>query len=68
MLRFLLGSLVSSITLLAALPEPHPFHHPLIFEPNRGHAPAPVKWIARGSGYHVFLMQEGLTMLVPAKL
>jgi Beta-propeller repeat len=65
--RFLLASLVSSVTLLAAAPEPHPLHHPLVFEPNRGQAPAPVKWIARGSGYQVFLTQEGLTMLVPAE-
>jgi len=58
---------VSSVTLLAAVPEPRPFHHPLVFEPNRGQAPAPVKWVARGSGYQVLLTSEGLTMLIPAK-
>src|SRR6185312_15932064 len=66
--RFLLVSLTSSVMLLAAAPEPHPLHHPLVFEPNRGQAPPPVKWIARGSGYQVFLTPEGLTMLVPAQV
>jgi hypothetical protein len=66
--RFILASLVSSITLLAGAPEPHPLHHPLVFEPNCGQAPAPVKWIARGSGYQLFLTQESLTMLVPAEV
>ena len=67
MFRFLLASLVSSVTLLAAVPEPRPLHHPLVFEPNRGQGPAPVKWVARGSGYQVLLTSEGLTMLIPQR-
>jgi hypothetical protein len=47
-----------------AAPQPKTFHHPLVFEPNRGQAPEQVKWIARGPGYQLFLTREGLTMTV----
>ena len=30
---------------LAAAPNPQPFDHPLVFEPNHGQAPAQVQWI-----------------------
>jgi len=62
--RGLLLSLISSTTFLAAAPQPQSFRRPLVFEPNRGQAPAQAKWIARGPGYQLFLGNEGLTMMV----
>ena len=44
---------------LAAAPNAQPFDHPLVFEPNHGQAPAQVQWIARGSGYQLFLTING---------
>ena len=49
---------------LAAAPNPQPFDHPLVFEPNHGQAPAQVQWIARGSRYQLFFTSEGITMLL----
>ncbi len=49
---------------LAAAPNPQPFDHPLVFEPNHGQAPAQVQWIARGSGYQLLFTNEGITMLL----
>ena len=31
---------------LAAAPNPQPFDHPLVFEPNHGQAPAQVQWLS----------------------
>ena len=64
MFRGLLLSLISSTTFLVAAPQPQSFRRPLVFEPNRGQAPAQAKWIARGPGYQLFLGNEGLTMMV----
>ncbi|MBV9676380.1 MAG: hypothetical protein JO185_08600, partial [Acidobacteriaceae bacterium] len=64
MFRIVLLSLISSATFLAAAPQPQPFSRSLVFEPNRGQAPEQVKWIARGSGYQLFLTNEGATMTV----
>jgi hypothetical protein len=50
MFRVVLLSLISSATFLVAAPQPQPFRRPLLFEPNRGQAPAEVKWLARGPG------------------
>ena len=55
MFRSLLFSLMSSTIFLAAASEPAQFRRPLVFEPNRGQAPAAVKWLARGPGYDFFL-------------
>jgi FG-GAP-like repeat/Beta-propeller repeat len=60
--RVLLFSLISSATFLAAGPQPQAFRRPLVFEPNRGQAPAEVKWLARGPGYQLFFAREGVTM------
>ena len=65
MFRFLLSFSVLSATFLAAAPQPRPFEHPLIFEPNRGQAPAHVKWIARASGYLLLFTDEGATIVLP---
>jgi hypothetical protein len=46
-------------------PGSHPFHRPLVFEPNRGQAPDQVKWIARASGYLLFITSDGVTMMLP---
>jgi hypothetical protein len=35
-----------------------------VFEPNRGQAPAEVKWLARGPGYRLFITDEGVTMTI----
>jgi hypothetical protein len=44
----------------AAPPErPGPSTVPLHFEPNLGQAPAEVRYLARGSGYHVALADDG---------
>jgi hypothetical protein len=64
MFRFLLFSVISSAMLLAAAPQPAQFRRPLVFEPNRGQAPAHVKWLARGPGYQLLLTTEGMTMVV----
>lgn len=66
MFRVLLFSLISSVTFLAAAPQPQPFRRPLVFEPNRGQAPAEVKWLAQGAGYQLFFTREGVTMIVDA--
>lgn len=47
-----------------ASPQPLAARRPLVFEPNRGQAPAQVKWIARASGYTLFLTREGVTMVL----
>jgi hypothetical protein len=59
---FLLVLIVGGSIFAATPPQPH---QPLVFEPNRGQAPSPVKWIARGQGFQLFLTEEGLTMKVP---
>jgi len=64
MFRIVLLSLISSATFLVAAPQPQPFSRSLVFEPNRGQAPEQVKWIARGSGYQLFLTNEGATMTI----
>ena len=64
MLRAFLFLIISSAALLGATPEPQPFRRPLVFEPNRGQAPAEVKWLARGPGYQLFLGSEGVTMVI----
>jgi hypothetical protein len=53
---------------VVAAPQPQPFHRPLVFEPNRGQAPAEVQWIARASGYQLYLTSEGVTMLLPDRI
>jgi Beta-propeller repeat len=49
---------------MAAAPQPQPFLRPLVFEPNRGQAPAHVQWMGRGPGYQLFLTSGGLTVTV----
>jgi hypothetical protein len=58
----MLFSAISGMTLLAAAPRQLPFRRPLTFEPNRGQAPANVKWLAQGHGYRMFLTGEGITL------
>jgi hypothetical protein len=53
-----------SIPAAAPQPQTQPFQHPLVFEPNRGQAPAQVQWIARAAGYQLFFTSEGVTMLL----
>src|SRR4051794_31409125 len=65
MFRFLSISLISSTMFLAAATQPAQIRRPLVFEPNRGQAPASVKWLARGSSYNLFLSNEGLSIVVP---
>src|SRR4051812_49557522 len=62
MFRFSLLLLFSSTMLPAATTQAPQFRRPLVFEPNRGQAPAPVNWLARGEGYELFLTSEGLTI------
>jgi hypothetical protein len=62
--RVILLTLISSAVLVVGAPQPQPFRRPLVFEPNRGQAPAQVKWRARGPGYQLFLTSEGTTMMV----
>ncbi|MFL6448150.1 MAG: hypothetical protein ACJ746_10745 [Bryobacteraceae bacterium] len=64
MSRVLLFLLFSSATFLSAAPQPQPFGRSLVFEPNRGQAPAAVKWLARGPGYRLFITDEGVTMSI----
>ncbi len=46
------------------VPTPAPFHRPLVFEPNRGQAPADVTWLAHGDGYQLFFTEQSITMLI----
>jgi len=62
MLRLLL---FSGATLLTAAPQPHPFNHPLVFEPNRGQTASAVSWLARGPGYQLFLTSDAATFVLP---
>ena len=64
MFRVLLFSMIST-TILTAAPPPQPFRRSLVFEPNRGQAPAQVKWLARGPGYQIFFTGDGVTMRMP---
>src|SRR5690242_8742980 len=50
--------------LLAATPQSPAAGRALVFEPNRGQAPAHVKWLARAPGYTLFLTNEGVTMIL----
>src|SRR5207253_1954688 len=65
MFRSLLFSFISSTMFLAAATQPAQIRRPLVFEPNRGQAPASVKWLARGSGYDFFLTDGGLSFVLP---
>ena len=40
------------------------FHAPVSFEPNQGQTEARVKFMARGSGYNLFLMSSGAVFFV----
>src|SRR5262249_48589981 len=53
--------------LLSAAPAPQPFRRPLTFEPNRGQAPAQVKWLGQSSSYQVLLDGESATIVIPDK-
>ncbi len=64
------GSVLSALIaggLLSAAPTPQPFHRPLVFEPNRGQAPAQFKWLGQSSRYQVMLGSEGATIVIPDK-
>ena len=50
MFRSLLLMCVSTSVFLAATPATQTLGRPLVFEPNRGQAPAEVQWLARGAG------------------
>jgi hypothetical protein len=39
-----------------------PTNTPLVFEPNRGQAPANVQWLARGSGFNIVLGTDGASV------
>jgi Beta-propeller repeat len=65
--RVLILSALVAEGLLSAAPEPQPFRRPLVFEPNRGQAPAEVKWLGQGPGYQVLLGREGATLVFPVK-
>jgi hypothetical protein len=52
---------------LSAAPAPQPFHRPLVFEPNRGQAPAQFQWLGQSSSYQVLLDGEGATIVIPDK-
>ncbi|MFL6447907.1 MAG: SBBP repeat-containing protein [Bryobacteraceae bacterium] len=53
--------------LLSAAPVPQQFRLPLVFEQNRGQAPAGVQWMGQGSRYRILLDSEGATFLLPHK-
>jgi hypothetical protein len=55
----ILGALGVAAATSSALPRK------LIFEPNRGQAPAGVKWIARGPSYEAYFTADGITLRIP---
>ena len=65
LLRVFSLSMVLTTTVLLGAPHPQLFHHPLVFEPNRGQAPSQVKWIGRASGYQLLLTGDGATIVLP---
>src|SRR5437764_9458338 len=64
MFPVVLLSLISSAAFLVAASQPQPFRRPLVFEPNRGQTSAQVKWLARGSGYQIFVTDDGITVKI----
>ena len=62
-----LSALIAGGLLLAAPGPQQPFHRPLVFEPNRGQAPAQVKWLGQSSNYQVLLDAESATIVIPDK-
>src|SRR5690349_8386302 len=64
MSKFASVFLISTASFLAAAPQPQPFRHALLFEPNQGQTASQVKWLARGPGYQLFLTSEGITMKI----
>ena len=66
MSRLLALFTVLGLAASAATPQPHSFQQPLAFEPNRGQAPATVKWIARAAGYRLLLTEAGATIVLSA--
>jgi hypothetical protein len=64
MFRNLLLWAMTAACLFAAAPQSKSFQHPLVFEPNRGQFPEQVKWIARGTGYQLFLTSEGANFML----
>jgi hypothetical protein len=60
--RFLLLFLLAGCTL--ARPEAPIIqqHLPVVFEPNRGQAPAHIQWIAQGSGYRFLFTNNGVAI------
>ena len=59
----LLPALIAGKLLTAAPLPQQSFHRPLTFEQNKGQAPKPVSWLARGSGYQVRFDSEGATFI-----
>jgi hypothetical protein len=58
----------SAVMALAATPNSVPFERPLVFEPNRGQAPAQVSWTARGPGYQLYLTSTGASIVMAEPL
>jgi hypothetical protein len=65
MFRFLMLLCVSTLPLCGEAPQQQAYRHPLVFEPNRGQAPAGVKWIAQASGYRLLFTDGGATIVLP---
>ncbi|MDP3000262.1 MAG: SBBP repeat-containing protein [Bryobacterales bacterium] len=65
------GPALAALSLLAAAPEPVSIGRhekiPLNFEPNRGQAPADVRFLARGPGYAVGLSASASTVVLGAE-
>jgi Beta-propeller repeat len=58
------GSAVLGSFALASTPNAKPFDRPLVFEPNRGQAPAQFSWTARGAGYQLYLTSTGASIVL----
>ena len=67
----LLGGLLPLVVLFPALgatpapPAPNAVALPFYFEANRGQLAAPVRYLARGSGYTVGILDDGLVIALP---
>jgi hypothetical protein len=68
MLRLLLSLCVSAAAFVFAAPQPEAFSRPLVFEPNRGQAPANMQWLARGAGFQLGFTSEGATLALLERL
>src|SRR5437879_7063682 len=64
MFRIVCSSALCGATLLGGTPQSRPPSRPLVFEPHRGQSAREVKWLARESGYQLFVTDDSAVFVI----